>query len=180
VGLQGNSLLIKWLHDYEFGHSFALIAKRRGVVMGSTSSVHEHGEFWRPPLEVREDAASAVQTESCARCGTEFIVGSRFCHVCGSERQPQFMAHRFQWAQFLDIHRMQQSLNLPLPSVVALIVGVICTLAAIGTGLVFTAATTLDWQAVQVWRIEWLLAAVVAFLAGMLLKAAGAPKQKEQ
>ena len=58
-------------------------------------------------------------------------------------------------------------------SIVALIVGIICTLAAVGTGLVYTATTVLDWQAVQVWRIEWLLAAVVAFLAGILLKAAG-------
>jgi hypothetical protein len=36
--------------------------------------------------------------------------------------------------------------------------------------LVFTATTVLDWQAVQVWRIEWLLAAAVAFLAAILLK----------
>ena len=148
--------------------------------MGSTSSVHDHGEFWRPPLEMRENAVSAVQTESCARCSTEFIIGSRFCHVCGSERKPEFAARQFQWAQFLDIHHIQQSLNLPLASVVALVVGFICTLAAVGTGLVFTATTTLDWQAVQIWRLEWLLAAVVAFLAGILVKSAGAPKAKEQ
>ena len=45
-----------------------------------------------------------------------------------------------------------------------------------GTGLVYTAATVLDWQAVQIWRIEWLLAAIAAFLAGILLRAAGGPK----
>jgi hypothetical protein len=146
----------------------------------TASNVHDHGEFWRPPLEVREDAVSATQTEGCARCGTEFIAGSRFCHVCGVERQPEFTARRFQWARFLDIYRMQQWLNMPLASVLALIVGIICTLAAMGTGLVFTATTVLDWQAVQVWRIEWLLAAIVAFLAGILLKTTGIPKQKEQ
>jgi len=36
--------------------------------------------------------------------------------------------------------------------------------------LFFTAATVLDWQAVQLWRIEWLLGAAVAFVAGILLK----------
>jgi hypothetical protein len=43
-------------------------------------------------------------------------------------------------------------------------------IAAIGVGFVFSAATVLDWQAVQVWRIQWLLAAVAAFVAGILLK----------
>jgi hypothetical protein len=28
----------------------------------------------------------------------------------------------------------------------------------------------LDWQAVQLWRIEWLLGATASFLAGILLK----------
>ena len=61
-------------------------------------------------------------------------------------------------------------------SVIALSVGLICALAAIGTGLVYTADTVIDWQAVQIWRIEWLLAAIVAVLAGILLRAAGGPK----
>jgi hypothetical protein len=146
----------------------------------TASNVHDHGEFWRPPLETRQEALPTVQTESCARCGTEFAAGSRFCHVCGAEREPQFATRRFQWARFLDIHRMQERLGLPLASVVTLIVGIICTLAAIGTGLVFTATTVLDWQAVQIWRIEWLLAAIVAFLLGILLRAAGSSKRREQ
>ncbi len=146
----------------------------------TASDVHDHGEFWRPPLETQHEAVPTVQTESCARCGTEFVAGSRFCHVCGAKREPQFAARRIQWARFLDIHRMQEWLGLPLASVVALIVGIICTLAAIGTGLVYTATTVLDWQAVQIWRIEWLLAAVAAFLAGILLKAAGGPKRDQE
>jgi hypothetical protein len=42
--------------------------------------------------------------------------------------------------------------------------------AAVMTGLVYSANTLVDWQAVQTWRIEWLLAAAVAFIAGILLK----------
>ena len=117
-----------------------------------------------------------VQTESCARCGTDYVAGSRFCHVCGAERAPQAAARRFQWARFLNSLRLQERLGLPLVSVIALSVGFICALAAIGTGLVYTADTVLDWQALQIWRIEWLLAAIVALLAGILLRAAGGQK----
>jgi hypothetical protein len=155
------------------------IQEKVSNMANTASNVHDHGEFWRPPLETRQEAVPAVQAESCARCGTEFVPASHFCHVCGAKRKPQFATRRFQWARFLDVHRMQERLGLPLVSVVALIIGIICTLAAIGTGLIFTAATVLDWQAVQIWRIEWLLAAVVAFLAGILLRTARGPKDKQ-
>jgi hypothetical protein len=36
--------------------------------------------------------------------------------------------------------------------------------------VIFTARTPLDWQAVQLWRIEWLLAGIAGFAAGLLLK----------
>jgi hypothetical protein len=38
------------------------------------------------------------------------------------------------------------------------------------TGVVYREDTLVDWQAVQTWRIEWLLGAVVALLAGILLR----------
>ena len=75
---------------------------------------------------------------------------------------------------------MQTRLGLSLASMIAFVLGVICALAAIGTGLIYTTSTVLDWQAVQVWRIEWLLAAIVAFLAGILLKAASSAKRSEE
>jgi hypothetical protein len=52
----------------------------------------------------------------------------------------------------------------------ALILGCVCIIAAIVTGVVFTATTLLDWQAVQLWRIEWLLGALAMFAVGFLLK----------
>ena len=48
-------------------------------------------EFWRPPShrmgddEVLENSISAM-AEACPRCGTEFLLGSRFCHSCGGRR----------------------------------------------------------------------------------------------
>jgi len=53
---------------------------------------------------------------------------------------------------------------------IAFTVGILFVLFAAGVGLVYSARTALDWQAVQLWRIEWLLAGISAFLAGVLLK----------
>ena len=78
------------------------------------------------------------------------------------------------WAQILDFTRIREGLGLSVGSLIAFIVGIGCVIAAIATGFMFTAATVLDWQAVQIWRIEWLLAAAAALLAGILLKKAEA------
>ena len=66
--------------------------------------------------------------------------------------------------------RIKDALGLSTGALIAFVIGVGCVLAAIGTGLMYTAATVLDWQAVQAWRMEWLLAAITAFVAGILLK----------
>jgi len=48
-------------------------------------------EFWRPPsppvseeVAVREPVPSMA--EACPRCGSEFLLGSHFCHTCGNRR----------------------------------------------------------------------------------------------
>ena len=46
-------------------------------------------EFWRSPTVLEpavEAALSAVareMAEVCADCGSEFMIGARFCHACG-------------------------------------------------------------------------------------------------
>ena len=137
-----------------------------------SQAVHnaEH-EYWRPPAQPTH--AMEAHQLTCAQCGAEFITGSRFCHVCGSEREaPHGSATARRWAQILDFTRIREGLGLSLGPLIAFIVGIGCVLAAIVTGLIYTAATALDWQAVQIWRIEWLLAGAAAFLAGILLKKA--------
>jgi hypothetical protein len=57
-------------------------------------------------------------------------------------------------------------------SLAALLLGSMFMLAALLTGFFFAAATVLDWQAVQLWRIQWLLAAIASFAAGILLRKA--------
>jgi hypothetical protein len=49
-------------------------------------------EFWRPPVPVIADEIVVVResvstmAEACRRCGSEFLLGSRFCHTCGGKR----------------------------------------------------------------------------------------------
>ena len=48
-------------------------------------------EFWRPPTlrlseEVAVQDARPTMAEACPECGTEFLLGSRFCHNCGKRR----------------------------------------------------------------------------------------------
>ena len=75
--------------------------------------------------------------------------------------------HFLEW---FDFGRIRHAIGLPIASLVCFGLGVACVVAAVVTGLIYTATTVLDWQAVQVWRIEWLLAAMVALVAGILLK----------
>jgi hypothetical protein len=130
-------------------------------------------EYWRPPAQpVRSMEPSPMRGQlTCEQCGTEFVMGSRFCHVCGGEREPLVGASTAgRWAEILDFNRIREALGLSIGSLVAFIAGIACVIAAVATGFMYTAATVLDWQAVQIWRIEWLLASAAAFLAGILLK----------
>ena len=53
--------------------------------------LHEtHQEFWQPPTGVMTGGvvvdSSPTMAEVCPRCGTEFLLGSGFCHSCGGRR----------------------------------------------------------------------------------------------
>jgi len=126
-------------------------------------------EYWKP---ARNTDMTVMATEiACPNCDTDYTIGARFCHVCGNERDPQVgTARSSSFARFLDFHRIKEGLGLSLGSIIAFVIGLACVLGAVMTGVIYTAATVLDWQAVQLWRIEWLLAAVAAFLVGILLK----------
>jgi hypothetical protein len=130
-------------------------------------------EYWRPAVinrATREASPEVVsRIEVCENCGTEFVLGSRFCHVCGGERQAVPTSTN-RWAEVLDFENIRQALGFSTGSLIAFVVGLVCSLAAIATGFIYSANTLVDWQAVQTWRVEWLLAAAVAFIAGILLK----------
>ncbi len=125
-------------------------------------------EFWRPPTS--EVAIGHDRSETCHDCGTEFIVGSRFCHTCGTSRPGLAAAHTIEIPGLTEIVALGTRLGLTTPSLVAFLFGVFCLVGALGVGIIFAARTALDWQAIQLWRIEWLLAAIAGFGAGCLLK----------
>jgi cytosine/uracil/thiamine/allantoin permease len=49
-------------------------------------------------------------------------------------------------------------------------IGLGCVAGMIGVSLFYKATNLAEFQAIQLWRIEWLLGATAAFLAGILLK----------
>lgn len=130
-------------------------------------------DFWRPPMQmaVPSQTEHVEMVEACDKCGTEFIVGSRFCHTCGAVRSDgSSAASRPATGAVAYFNTTAARLGLPIFAFLAFLVGLLCLVGALGVGVVFSARTVLDWQAVQVWRIEWLLGAVAAFCAGCVLK----------
>lgn len=161
-------------------------------------------EFWRPPMveEVTVQEPTPGLMEACPKCGTEFLLGSRFCHTCGGKR-PLVMsgtehadaaafARLWQqgvhhvgegfrsipwrrvkfpaWLNRLHFHAIKSGLGLSTASLIAFVIGLSCVAGALLVALFFNAKTLVDWQAIQFYRAEWLLAATAAFVAGILLK----------
>ncbi len=131
-------------------------------------------EFWRPPMQAATDATGRTDmVEACDRCGTEFIVGSRFCHTCGAGRADVNLggtSRLWEKVTLAQLVGLGESLGLSTAAFIAFLAGALCLLVALAVGVVFSTQKLIDWQAVQLWRIEWLLAAVAAFMAGCLLK----------
>ena len=129
-------------------------------------------EFWRPAQDQLHTPAASIPT--CAECGADYVIGSRFCHVCGAGRDERARSQSSAVADKLRaIRRLPELLNLSIASTVLFALGAFCAIAAIAVGFIYSAQTLVDWQAVQVWRIEWLLGSLIAFLAAQLLKSSG-------
>lgn len=126
-------------------------------------------EYWKPAPQQRESGQPA-DSGACQQCGTELVLGSRFCHACGADRDAAVAVNKFAPSSQLNLAEFRDSLGLTIPSIVAFVIGLACAIAALVTGLLYTANTVLDWQAVQMWRIQWLLGALVAFGAALILK----------
>ena len=113
--------------------------------------------------------------EACRRCGTEFMVGAAFCHICGLGRHRASATPSDSWTSHLGFLRVlefssiKRWFGLPLTSLCAFLLGVAFLIVALSMGLMSVHDNT-DFEAVQLWRIQWLMAACAAFLACILLK----------
>ena len=127
-------------------------------------------EYWRPVQPPRMEMSGMAAETLCINCGSEYAVGARFCHVCGNEREPELKLNRqSRLTDWIDFAQICDRLGLSAIALVFAILGFACVIGAIFVGIVYTANTVLDWQAVQVWRIQWMLGALVAFAIAILL-----------
>lgn len=163
-------------------------------------------EFWRPPThrlteDVTVSGSLSAMAEACPRCGTEFLLGSRFCHSCGGRRPEAISASTRadaaalarlweggvgavqsvvagfslsklslpSWMHYLHFHEIKRRVGLSTASLIAFVIGLACIAGALLVGLM-TAKTLVDWEAIQYYRAEWMLAAITSFVLGILLK----------
>jgi ribosomal protein L37E len=129
-------------------------------------------EFWRPAQEQLH--ATPASIPMCAKCGADYVIGSRFCHVCGAGRDERARSSATAVNEKLGrVLRLPEVLNLSVVSTILFALGTFCAIAGIAVGFIYSAQTLVDWQAVQVWRIEWMLGSLIAFVAAQLLKSSG-------
>jgi hypothetical protein len=133
-------------------------------------------EYWRPALSGdRQSQTRDLQTPGnaayCTTCGTRYAVGERFCYLCGPRGED---TRTEKWSGLsldsLDLEGIRKQTGLSTISLVFVLAAAVFLLATMMTGLVHSPSTTAEWQALQTWRIEWLLGTVVALLAAILFK----------
>jgi len=88
--------------------------------------------------------------------------------MCGW-RSESYEMQELRKASRLDFHVLRRQLNLSTAALICFIAGLASIGAAACVGFIYSASTLVDWQAIQIWRIEWLLMAAVALLCGILL-----------
>ena len=154
---------------------------------GASLKQNQKEAYWKPmlsqsvehPEPEKRDHSSVITAERpkqttasrgdvCQHCGTEFVVRSPYCRMCGW-RSETYEAQEITKASKLDFHALRRRLNLSTAALICFIAGLGSLSAAATVGFIYSANTLVDWQAIQIWRIEWLLAAAVALLCGILL-----------
>jgi hypothetical protein len=154
-----------------------------------TNPLRREGGYWKPVLDYEHwesetpeadrghstvQGSPQVLTEPpvrhdlCHACGTEFVVDSPFCRMCGRAKDGSPRKTKSKW-HAADFYHLRSRLGLSIGAMVCFIAGLACIGAAVATGFIYTATTLVDWQAIQTWRSEWLIAAGVAFICGILL-----------
>ena len=103
------------------------------------------------------------------------MVGAAFCHICGLGRHSSKAPQPSSWLRYLapigvlEFSRVKDWLGLPTASLCAFLIGGAFLIVALCMGFM-TVHDFSDFEAIQLWRIQWLMSACAAFLAGILLK----------
>lgn len=129
-------------------------------------------EYWRPSNPEIARVIPSIRG-ICWSCGADYTPGARFCHSCGRTRdglRPEAAPEPETKTAEENAMTLVRRLGLSIPCAVFLVMGLAFALTALMSGVVYREDTLVDWQAVQMWRIEWLLASAVSLLAGILLK----------
>ncbi|PSH04606.1 MAG: hypothetical protein CXZ00_07280 [Acidobacteria bacterium] len=133
-------------------------------------------EYWRPaPTPGNQLKAHVFQTlaneEFCPVCGTAYAAGARFCYFCGVRREDDLhiksLMSNLAW---LNFGRIREQFGLSKVSMALVLIAALFFMATVLTGIVYRTSTIAEWQAAQIWRIEWLLATVAGLLAAILFK----------
>lgn len=133
-------------------------------------------EYWRPaPIAGNQLQTLGFQVQAneafCTTCGTAYPAGARFCHLCGLRREDDLSADRWNPIKhWFDLDAFRTQFGLSTISLACVLAAAFFLLATVMTGVIYQTSTLSEWQAVQTWRIEWLLATVVALLAAALFK----------
>ena len=91
-------------------------------------------EYWRPADPATARIAGPILAEGlCADCGTEYLIGARFCHACGRERyrRPVSAPSPMTFADFFDVALIRRRLGLSVLSLLFFVVGVICLVTGV-------------------------------------------------
>jgi hypothetical protein len=115
-----------------------------------------------------ESSSTAVRLLEQSLSWLQTTTASLFPH--GAQKGVLHSGYVFHWLRYLHFHEIKRWIGLPTAAFVAFMIGVGCVAGAIGVGLFYKASNLSEFQAVQLWRIEWLLAATAAFVAGILLR----------
>ena len=143
-----------------------------GMTPVPQASRSKGNEYWRPAsARAAELLQLPLAEKTCLSCGIEYSPSARFCHVCGNQRDFRSSPRReLTFADCVDLAVLRSRLGLSVACMVCFVIAVACALSAAMVGVFYRTQTLVEWQAVQMWRLEWLLAAATALLAGILLK----------
>jgi hypothetical protein len=137
------------LTEFMIGASFCHTCGRRRPAVHTTSGATLISGLW---------------SQSTARVGIALRSSARL--ITSAWQEISFP----EWLHYLHFHEIKRWVGLPTAPLIAFMIGLGCVAGAIGVSLFYRASNLAEFQAIQMWRIEWLLAATASFVAGVLLK----------